>query len=109
MGKAIVTESSGNVFADLGTKDPDTALAKAELAAEITRIIRSRRLSQAQAAALLGADQPKVSKLMRGKLEGFTAERLMRYLTCLGRDVSITITRRRHGSERGRLAVLTQD
>jgi predicted XRE-type DNA-binding protein len=109
MGRANVTESSGNVFADLGAKDPDTALAKAELAAEITRIIRGRRLSQAQAAALLGTDQPKVSKLMRGKLEGFTAERLMRYLTCLGRDVNITIKRRRRASERGRLAVVTQD
>jgi len=106
MGKTGVTASSGNVFADLGVKDADTALAKAELAAEIARIIRGRRLTQAQAAALLGIDQPKVSKLIRGRLEGFTADRLMRYLTYLGRDVHILIKRRRKASERGRVAVV---
>jgi predicted XRE-type DNA-binding protein len=107
--KTGVTESSGNVFADLGAKDPDTALAKAELAAEITRIIRGRRLTQIQAADLLGIDQPKVSRLMQGRIEGFAAERLMRYLTFLGRDVDISIKRRRKAGGRGRVAVVTQD
>ena len=106
MSKTRVSESSGNVFADLDIRDPDTALAKAELAAEITRIIRGRHLTQAQAADLLGIDQPKVSRLVRGKLEGFTAERLMRYLTYLGRDVFISIKRRHNASERGRVAVV---
>lgn len=106
MGNEGITASSGNVFADLDVRDPDTALAKAELAAEISRIIRGRHLTQTQAADLLGIDQPKVSRLMRGRLEGFTAERLMRYLTYLGRDVYISIKRRRRASERGRVAVV---
>jgi len=109
VSKTGVTESSGNVFADLGVNDPDTVLAKAELAAEITRIIRGRRLTQVQAADLFGIDQPKVSRLMQGRIEGFTAERLMRYLTFLGRDVHISIKRRRKAGGRGRVAVVTQD
>jgi len=109
MSKTGVMESSGNVFADLGVKDPDTALAKAELAAEITRIIRGLRLTQVQAADLLGIDQPKVSRLMRGRIEGVTAERLMRYLTFLGRDVHISIKPRHKAGERGHLAVVTRD
>jgi len=61
------TPSSGNVFADLKLPEADDLLAKAELAAKIIAEIQRRRLTQSQAAAILGIDQPKVSALKQGK------------------------------------------
>ena len=85
------TSSSGNVFADLGLPKPDDLLAKAELAAKIIREIHRRRLTQSEAASVLGIDQPKVSALKQGKLSAFSIERLMRFLLLLGRDIEITV------------------
>ena len=85
------TVSSGNVFADLGMPNQEEALAKAELANKIIVLIRERRLTQLQAAKVLGVDQPKVSALIRGNLTGFSLERLMRFLLRLGQDIRITV------------------
>jgi predicted XRE-type DNA-binding protein len=82
---------SGNVFADLGLANPEEHLAKAELASRINQAIRQRRLTQAAAAELLGIDQPKVSRLLRGYLTNFSAERLIHFLNLLGRDVEIVV------------------
>jgi len=82
-----VEEGCGNVFADIGLPDAEEQLAKAELAIRIVNAIRSRRLTQAAAAALFEIDQPKVSRLLRGQLTSFSTERLMRFLTLLGLDV----------------------
>jgi predicted XRE-type DNA-binding protein len=84
------TTSSGNVFADLNLPHADDLLAKAELAAKIIAEIQRRRLTQSQAAAILGIDQPKISALKQGRLSGFSVERLMRLLLLLGRDIEIT-------------------
>jgi predicted XRE-type DNA-binding protein len=94
-----VEESSGNVFADLALKNPDDLLAKAELVRRICDIIAERKLSQTKAAAVLGIDQPKVSALLRGKLDGFSLDRLFRFLNALGRDVEIVIRPARPGVE----------
>jgi predicted XRE-type DNA-binding protein len=94
MAKRDYVESSGNVFADLGLPNPEEMLAKAELAIKIAEILRQRRLTQVQAAEVLGVDQPKVSALIRGRLSGFSIERLLRFLLLLGTDVSITIMQR---------------
>ena len=85
------TVSSGNVFADLGLPNPEEALAKAELAHKITLVIRKRGLTQVQAAALLNLDQPKISALIRGRLSGFSMDRLLRLLLLLGQDIKITV------------------
>jgi len=85
------TVSSGNVFADLGLPNPEEALAKAELANKIIELIRERKLTQVQAAKVLGVDQPKVSALLRGNLTGSSLERLMRFLLRLGQDIRITV------------------
>jgi predicted XRE-type DNA-binding protein len=69
-GQVTIEPSSGNVFADLDLKNPEELLAKAELVQRIWDIIAERKLPQTKAAALLGIDQPKVSALMRGKLDG---------------------------------------
>lgn len=91
MSSRQFTESSGNVFVDLKLPKAGDLLAKAELAAKIIAEIQRRRLTQSQAAAILGIDQPKVSALRQGKLSGFSIERLLRFLLLLGRDVEITV------------------
>jgi predicted XRE-type DNA-binding protein len=86
-----VEEGSGNVFADLGVSDPDLALAKAELVQRIRSLIQERRLTQVKAAKLLGLDQPKVSALVRGRVEGYSIDRLFRFLNALGQRVEIAV------------------
>lgn len=93
----IAITSTGNVFTDLGLPNPDLALAKAELVQHLRAIITHRKLTQAQAAEILGLDQPKVSRRVRGDVSGFTLDRLFRLLMALGQDVDITVrAARRH-------------
>jgi predicted XRE-type DNA-binding protein len=96
--------SSGNVFADMNLPNAEELLAKADLAIQISRVIAERELTQAGAAELLGIDQPKVSALVRGRLEGFSIERLTRFLNALGQDVEIIVRPKprsaRHGQTR---------
>jgi predicted XRE-type DNA-binding protein len=86
-----INRGSGNVFADLAIPNPDLALAKAELVQKIRSIIIVKKLTQAKAAELLGIDQPKVSALIRGRVEGYTLDRLFRFLYALGQRVEIRI------------------
>ncbi|MBD2446818.1 XRE family transcriptional regulator [Nostoc sp. FACHB-152] len=86
-----VVSGSGNVFADLGLSNPEERLVKAELAMKISEIITTQKLTQVQAAEILGIDQPKVSALTRGKLKDFSVERLIRFLNILGNDVEIRV------------------
>ncbi len=102
------TVSSGNVFADLGMANPDEANTKAELAFQINSLIESRGLTQTEAAAVLGVNQPKVSALRCGRLTGFSIERLLRFLAELGNDVQIVVTPTATASESGRIRVLAQ-
>jgi predicted XRE-type DNA-binding protein len=86
-----VKESGGNVFADLRLPNPQEALAKAKLAHRVCEVIRERGLTQTKAAEILGLDQPKISPLVRGKLSGFSVERLFRFLNDLGQEIEIII------------------
>ena len=86
-----ITTSSGNVFADLGLPNSDKMLVKAELARKISNAITARHITQAEAAELLAIDQPKVSALMRGRLTGFSLERMFRFLNALEIDVEIRV------------------
>jgi predicted XRE-type DNA-binding protein len=92
MKKIAHVRGSGNVFADLGVPNPEEALAKSNLVSRIVDIIQERKLTQVQAAKVLGVDQPKVSALMRGRISDFSIERLFRFLMLLGQDVRITVT-----------------
>lgn len=85
------TESSGNVFADLGVPNPEEALAKAKIVSKIYEIIKKKKLIQAKVAKILKISQPKVSLLLRGYLADFSLERLLRFLNDLGQDVYISI------------------
>jgi len=91
----LVTPSSGNVFADLGFENPDEELAKAKLVSALAEVIERRKLTQANVAAILGVDQPTISKLLRGRTSGFTCDRLMHLLNLLGQDIDISIRPKR--------------
>ncbi|MBD0261623.1 MAG: XRE family transcriptional regulator [Tolypothrix sp. Co-bin9] len=86
-----VKASSGNVFADLGLSNANELLVKAELARQINEIITTQDITQVEAAEILGVDQPKISALIKGKLSGFSTERLFRFLNALGCDVEIVV------------------
>ncbi len=89
--KDKVMMSRGNVFADIGLPDAEERLAKAQLAHKIAEIIQKRHISQAEAARILGTEQPKISAIMNGKLSGFSLERLIYFLNVLGSDVQIIV------------------
>ena len=89
--KHKVTMSSGNVFADIGLPDAEERLANAQLAHKIADIIQKRHISQAEAARILGTEQPKISAIMNGKLSGFSLERMIYFLNVLGSDVQIIV------------------
>jgi predicted XRE-type DNA-binding protein len=86
-----VHDSTGNVFADMGMRDAEERLAKAELARVIRNEIRERGLTQSEAAEMLGVKQPDISDLTRGKLARFSMERLERFLNALDLEVRIQI------------------
>lgn len=88
---STVVEGSGNVFADLGLPNSDEALVKARLVQQIRDLIAVRKLTQAKAAEILHLDQPKISSLVRGRVEGYTLTRLFRFLKLLGQDVEIVV------------------
>lgn len=101
-----ITRGTGNVFADLGYADAEERQTKLRLAHAINGIIARRHLTQAAAAERLGVNQPKVSALARYKLDGFSVERLMTFLTALDRDVEIIIRKKPRSRTAGRISVV---
>ena len=85
----LFEKSSGNIFRDMGLTDAEDRLEKANIAHEIFKAIADRNLTQREAAKIMGVDQPKVSAIVRGNLNGFSLERLIALLKKLGVDVHI--------------------
>ena len=106
--KIPVTESSGNVFADMGLPQAEEELTKAQLASHIRQVIKRRRLTQVAAASIMDIDQPKVSALLNGRLANFSSARLMRLLTALGQDVDIMVRSKPRNRAHGRIRVLSE-
>jgi predicted XRE-type DNA-binding protein len=100
-----VVRSSGNVFADLGFADADERQTKVRLTGAINDVVQRRRLSQGKAAQQLGINQPKVSALSKYRLQGFSVERLLRFLTLLDQDVEIIIRSKPRSRRRGRVFI----
>ena len=99
--KPKVEQGSGNIFADLNLPDAEDLLLKAEIVIELDRLISERRLTQTQAAKLMGIAQPDLSDLLRGDFRGYSLERLMRMLTVFGREVEIVVKPRAAGNHSG--------
>ena len=104
--KMKVEQGSGNVFADLGRADADEALLKARLVQRLAMLIEKRGLTQSQAARLLDIDQPKVSKLLRGRLREFSTDRLLRFLRTLDQDVEIVVKDKPHSRKFAKLSMV---
>ena len=101
-----ITRGTGNVFADLGFPDAAERQAKLRLAYALNQVLEARKLSQADAANVLGVTQPKVSALRNYKLQGFSVERLMNLLTALDQDVEIVIRRKPRSRRAARISVV---
>lgn len=101
-----VTIGSGNVFTDLGLPNAEEEAVRASLVLHLAQELDSRGLTQSDAAKLLGVDQPTVSRIMRGRFERFSLERIIRFLVAAGRDVKIVIpSARRTKGKSGRLVI----
>lgn len=93
MAEIPVYKSSGNIFEDLGFTAAEVAelTAKSKLISAIAETIQRRKLTQQEAARLCATDQPTLSKVLRGRMESVTIDRLTNWLTALGRTVEIRI------------------
>ena len=96
---------SGNVFADLGLRNPEEHLIKAQLVYKIDSLMKERGLKQVEAAKLLGVKQPDISKMLRGDFQQFSVERLLRFLVALGQDVEIVVKPHADGRKAPQLRV----
>jgi predicted XRE-type DNA-binding protein len=90
-------EGSGNVFADMGLKDADQLLARAQIGFHVFKILESKKLKQREIAKVLGIAQPDVSHLMNGHFSRFTADKLLDFLKRLDRKVTIKVSPRHKG------------
>ena len=90
-------ESSGNVFADLGLKDADRLLARAQIGYHVFKILEEKKLKQREISGILGIAQPDVSHLMNGHFSRFTTDKLLDFLKRLDRKVTIEVSHHREG------------
>ncbi len=105
VNKEPITHGTSNVFADLGFQDAAERQTKTRLALAINELVKHRQLKQRQAADLLGVPQPKVSALKNYRLDNFSVERLMEFLTALDQDVEIRIRPHAGRGKTGRISV----
>lgn len=104
--KEAVIHGGTNVFADLGFDDAEERQTKLRLAHAINQILEAGHHTQAAAAGLLKVNQPKISALQHYKLDGFSVERLMTFLTALDRDVEISIRKKPRSRPIGKISVI---
>ena len=100
--------TTDNIFADLGLKNAEELRARSDLMSEVVSIIRNSSLSQKEIAKILGISAPKVSALMTGKINDFSNDTLVHYLTLLGCNVEIRVMPQRRlsrSTKRGKLHV----
>lgn len=103
---STITHGSTNVFADLGYEDSAERQTKTRLALAVNELLKSRKLKQREIATLLAIPQPKVSALKNYRLDQFSVERLMEFLTTLNQDVEIIIRPRTNSGGAGHISVL---
>lgn len=81
----------GSIYAQLGYKNSEEMETKSTLVVEIAKAIKKKKLTQTQAAKILGISQPKLSELLNGRFRGYSVERLMHFLNELGQDIDIIV------------------
>ncbi len=107
MAAETITRGTSNVFADLGYADAEERQTKLRLAYAINGVIARASLTQTAAAKKLGINQPKISALAHYKLDGFSVERLMTFLTALDQDVAIVIKKKPRSRAAARISIVT--
>ena len=92
-----VQRSSGNVFRDLGfeAQEAENLRLRSELMIQLRKVIESQKLTQAAAAKLFGVTQPRVSNLVRGRIDLFSIDMLVKMLALAGIQVQLVVKRRR--------------
>lgn len=98
-------KGSNNIFEDLGFADAEDRHTKLRLAFELNQVFARLRLSQASAARRLGINQPKISALKNYRLDGFSVERLMNFLTALSCDIEIIIKKKPRSTRPGKITI----
>ena len=101
-----VTVGSGNVFADLGLPDAEALLVKAQLTYQIAKRIKELKLTQSEAGVRLAVSQPDVSRLMKGRVTGFSTDRLLALLNSLDFNVDIVLRRTDQSSHTTRVRII---
>lgn len=90
--------SSGNVYADLGNEDSAEMQIKAKAVRMLASLIADSGMTQNEVADVLGIDQPKISRILRGHFRGLSLEKIMGYIITLGNDIEITV-HKKHETE----------
>lgn len=99
---------SGNVFQDLGVENAEELKTKSGLVYRIASLISERNLTQVQAAKLLKIDQPKISQLLSGNLDGFSTERIFRFLLALDQEIEIRVRTRLKSRRKGKISLVVE-
>jgi len=97
---------SENVFADLGFDNPEESIAKADLIFKISAIIKKKKYTQIQTAKIIGVDQPRVSQLLKGRLDLFSVDMLIHFLNALGQDVHIVVKAKPRNRKKAQVMVM---
>ena len=87
--KENIIHSSGNVFRDLECKNPEESFLKSQIAFQLSLYLKEKKLTQMQLAQILNIDQPKISKILKGRLRSFSLERLLGFINKLGYEFEI--------------------
>ena len=101
-----VRQGGKNIFEDLKLSDAEELNVKAQIAYGISELIQKRKLTQQEAASVMGTGQPRVSALLRGRLEGFSSDRLFRFLNALDQKIEIVVRESRKRSQPAGIRVL---
>jgi predicted XRE-type DNA-binding protein len=103
---STITHGTTNVFDDLGYTDAAERQIKTRLALAVNDLLKGRKLKQREISEVLGVPQPKVSALKNYRLDQFSVEKLMEFLTALNQDVEIMIRPHANRAEAGQISVL---
>lgn len=101
-----IEKSTSNIYADIGFTNNQEMMVKAGLAEKIGEIIKNRRLTQMEAALILGMSQPKLSSMLRGQFHGISETKMLQCLNKLGRDIQIVVRKANRDQRIGRTSVV---
>lgn len=100
----LIVGGGKSVCDEIGIPMSPIDMLKVNLAAFVSRIVQDKGMTQAEAADVLGIDQPKVSKLLRGRLAEFSVERLIGFVLALGQPIDLSIGSDKKTKRRVKLA-----